>query len=70
MTTTTETPEGEARTLPRRQQIYREKVIAALRSEFDYPNPMMVPRIECRRARFVRVTRLANEPPALSPTTT
>src|SRR5690606_28427062 len=46
MTTTTQTPEGEARTLPRRQQIYREKVIAALRSEFDYPNPMMVPRLE------------------------
>ena len=46
MTTTTETPEGEARTLPRRQQIYRDKVIAALRSEFDYPNPMMVPRLQ------------------------
>jgi len=46
MTSTTETPEGEARTLPRRQQIYREKVIAALRSEFDYPNPMMVPRLQ------------------------
>lgn len=46
MTTTTETPEGEARTLPRRQQRYREKVIAALTSEFKYPNPMMVPRLE------------------------
>ena len=46
MTTTTETPEGEARTLPRRQQRYREKVIAALTSEFEYPNPMMVPRLE------------------------
>jgi len=46
MTTTTEAPEGEARSLPRRQQMYREKVIAALLSEFDYPNPMMVPRLE------------------------
>ena len=46
MTTTTEKPEGEARTLPRRQQRYREKVIAALTSEFSYPNPMMVPRLE------------------------
>lgn len=46
MTTTTETPEGEARVLPRRQQLYREKVIAALTSEFNYPNPMMVPRLE------------------------
>ena len=46
MTTTTETPEGEARTLPRRQQIYREKVIAALRSEFNYANPMMVPKLQ------------------------
>ena len=46
MTSTTEAPEGEARTLPRRQQLYREKVIAALTSEFNYPNPMMVPRLE------------------------
>jgi large subunit ribosomal protein L5 len=46
MTTTTEAPEGEARSLPRRQQMYREKVIAALLSEFDYPNPMMVPRLQ------------------------
>ena len=46
MTTTTEKPEGEARTLPRRQQRYRERVIAALTSEFSYPNPMMVPRLE------------------------
>lgn len=46
MTTTTEAPEGEARSLPRRQQMYREKVIATLLSEFDYPNPMMVPRLQ------------------------
>ena len=46
MTTTTEAPEGEARSLPRRQQMYREKVTATLLSEFDYPNPMMVPRLQ------------------------
>lgn len=46
MTTTTEAPEGEASTVPRRQQLYREKVIAALRSEFDYANQMMVPRLQ------------------------
>ena len=46
MTTTTEAPEGEASTVPRRQQLYREKVIAALRSEFDYTNQMMVPRLQ------------------------
>lgn len=46
MTTTTEAPEGEASTVPRRQQLYREKVIAALRSEFDYSNQMMVPRLQ------------------------
>lgn len=45
MTTTTSTPEGEARTLPRRQQQYRDKVAPALRSEFGYTNPMMIPRL-------------------------
>lgn len=44
MTTTTAKPEG-ARTPPRRQQLYRDKVVAALRSEFGYQNPMMVPRL-------------------------
>jgi len=46
MTTTTEgSPAGEARTLPRREQMYRDKVVEALRSEFNYSNPMMVPRL-------------------------
>lgn len=31
--------------LPRRQQIYREKVVPKLRQEFGYSNPMMVPRL-------------------------
>lgn len=44
MTTTTESPEPRA--LPRRQQLYRDKVVEALRSEFNYPNPMMVPRLQ------------------------
>ena len=49
---TTETPEGAAESgtpepsvLPRRQQMYREKVIDALREEFNYSNPMMIPRL-------------------------
>lgn len=49
---TTETPEGtaaggtpEPAALPRRQQIYRDKVVEALRKEFNYPNPMMIPRL-------------------------
>lgn len=41
-TTTTKTP----RAVPRRQQIYREKVVPALRTEFGYANPMMVPRLQ------------------------
>jgi large subunit ribosomal protein L5 len=45
MTTTTSTPEGEARTLPRRQQQYRDKVVPALRTDFGYENPMMIPRL-------------------------
>ena len=49
---TTETPEGteaggtpEPAALPRRQQMYREKVVEALRQEFNYPNSMMIPRL-------------------------
>jgi len=49
---TTETPEGteaggtpEPAALPRRQQMYRDKVVEALRQEFNYPNPMMIPRL-------------------------
>jgi large subunit ribosomal protein L5 len=42
MSTTTTKPNA----VPRRQQIYREKVVPALTKEFDYPNPMMVPRLQ------------------------
>lgn len=45
---TTDIPEGtpaEPRALPRRQQIYRDKVVETLRQEFNYPNPMMIPRL-------------------------
>jgi len=42
MTTSTSKPKS----LPRRQEIYREKVVPALRKEFGYPNPMMVPRLQ------------------------
>ena len=42
MTTSTNKPKS----LPRRQEIYREKVVPALRKEFGYPNPMMVPRLQ------------------------
>lgn len=34
-----------AKPLPRRLTLYREKVAPALRQEFGYPNPMMVPRL-------------------------
>jgi len=37
---------AEPKTLPRRQQIYRDKVVETLRKEFGYPNPMMVPRLQ------------------------
>jgi large subunit ribosomal protein L5 len=43
---TTETPEAASpapRVLPRREQIYRDKVVEALRQEFNYPNSMMIP---------------------------
>lgn len=39
MTTTTAKP------LPRRQQLYRDKVAPALRTEFGYANVMMIPRL-------------------------
>ena len=45
---TTETPEAASpapRVLPRREQIYRDKVVEALRQEFNYPNAMMIPRL-------------------------
>ncbi|MBL8725877.1 MAG: 50S ribosomal protein L5 [Planctomycetes bacterium] len=34
------------KSLPRRLQIYREKVVPALQKEFGYPNPMMIPRLQ------------------------
>jgi len=39
------TPESGPAALPRLQQMYRDKVKDALRKEFDYPNPMMIPRL-------------------------
>jgi large subunit ribosomal protein L5 len=46
-TTTTKTDDagGKPRTLPRRLQQYREKVIPSLKQDFGYVNPMMVPRL-------------------------
>ncbi len=49
---TTETPEGaatggtpEPSALPRRQQMYHDKIADTLRKEFNYPNAMMIPRL-------------------------
>lgn len=39
------TPEGGATVLPRLHQMYRDQVKDALRKEFEYPNPMMIPRL-------------------------
>ena len=41
---TSETKEPKA--LPRMQQHYREKVVPALKKDFAYQNPMMVPRLQ------------------------
>ena len=47
MTSTMNTTEKSApKELPRRLVMYREKVVPALRKEFGYPNPMMVPRLQ------------------------
>ncbi len=47
MTATTNTPDKPApKQLPRRLEMYREKVVPALTKEFGYPNPMMVPRLQ------------------------
>ncbi len=40
------TTEIRKKATPRRQQLYREKVVPALRTEFGYPNPMMIPRLQ------------------------
>ncbi len=37
--------ESRQRTAPRMQDVYRNKAVAALRKEFGYANPMMVPRL-------------------------
>jgi large subunit ribosomal protein L5 len=34
-----------AKPIARRLSLYREKVVPALRQEFGYPNPMMIPRL-------------------------
>jgi large subunit ribosomal protein L5 len=44
VTTTTQTPKTP-RTPPRKQATYRDKAVDALRKEFGYQNPMMVPRL-------------------------
>ncbi|HEX5053537.1 MAG TPA: 50S ribosomal protein L5 [Planctomycetota bacterium] len=46
MSTTEERAAPKERVIPRRQKIYREKVVAALTKEFGYANPMMVPRLQ------------------------
>ena len=45
MTSTMEPAAGGPKALPRRQQLYRDKVIAALRTDFGYTNPMIVPKL-------------------------
>ncbi len=42
---TTNATTTTAKALPRKLQQYREKVVPALRKEFGYANPMMVPRM-------------------------
>lgn len=45
MTSTMEPAASGPKALPRRQQLYRDKVIAALRDDFGYTNPMIVPKL-------------------------
>ena len=45
MTTTINSADGKPKASPRLQQVYRDKVVPALRKDFGYPNPMMVPRL-------------------------
>jgi len=44
VTATTSTPKAP-KAPPRKLQTYRDKAVAALRKEFGYQNPMMVPRL-------------------------
>ena len=46
MTTTTSNAGQTKHAMPRLQQVYRNKVVAALTKDFGYPNPMMVPRLQ------------------------
>jgi large subunit ribosomal protein L5 len=46
MTTTVNKADAGPKKLPRRQQMYRDTVVAAMKKEFGYPNPMMVPRLQ------------------------
>ena len=46
MTTTVNKADGAKKQTPRRQQMYRETVVANLTKDFGYPNPMMVPRLQ------------------------
>lgn len=46
MTTTTSNAGQTKHAMPRLLQVYRNKVVAALTKDFDYPNPMMVPRLQ------------------------
>lgn len=46
MTTTMNSADGKPKASPRLQQVYRDKVVPALRKDFGYPNPMMVPRLQ------------------------
>ncbi|MEO6593550.1 MAG: 50S ribosomal protein L5 [Planctomycetota bacterium] len=46
MSTTEEKAAPKPRVVPRRQQIYRDKVVPALKKDFGYANPMMVPRLQ------------------------
>lgn len=45
MTTTMNTADSKPKAMPRLQKVYREKVVPALRKDFGYPNPMMIPRL-------------------------
>jgi large subunit ribosomal protein L5 len=37
--------DSKPKAMPRLQKVYREKVVPALRKDFGYPNPMMIPRL-------------------------
>jgi large subunit ribosomal protein L5 len=45
MSTSTAAPAKKPSAPPRMLQVYRDKVVGALRKDFSYANPMMVPRL-------------------------